>query len=64
VEWLGALLAYLDARELSWLAWSVGDMPHLVHSAAGTPVVLPAAPPHPEHPTDPFGQMVRDSMRA
>jgi hypothetical protein len=64
VEWLGALLAYIDARGLSGMAWSVGDMPHLVHSAPGTPVVLPAAPPHPDHPTEPFGVMVRDWMRA
>jgi hypothetical protein len=64
VEWLGALLAYIDARGLSGMAWSVGDMPHLVHAAPGTPVVLPVAPPHPDHPTEPFGAMVRNWMRA
>jgi hypothetical protein len=64
VDWLGALLAYIDARGLSGMAWSVGDMPHLVDAAPGVPVVLPAAPPHPEEPTDPFGVMVRDWMRA
>ena len=37
----GRLLAFLDERGLSGLAWSAGDQPHLVHGAGGQAVGLP-----------------------
>lgn len=58
-RWLLQLTGYLDARGLSALAWSVGDLPHLCHGAQGRPVDLPAVPPDPSVLSVPFGATVR-----
>lgn len=62
--WLSALLAYLDAHQLSALAWSAGDQPQLTFGQHGGRVALPDNPPDPGLPTDPFGLDVRAWMQA
>ena len=57
--WLRDLLAFLDERGLSGLAWSAGDRPHLVHGGVGQDVSLPDLPPDPAQPTE-LGALVRD----
>ena len=49
VEWGSRLLAYLQARDIGWLAWSWTDAPHLVTGAK------------PKRPT-PFGALVRSAF--
>ena len=60
--WLRDLLAFLDERGLSGLAWSAGDQPHLVHGGGGQDVCLPDCPPDPAQPTEP-GALVRHWLR-
>ncbi|MCS6911617.1 MAG: cellulase family glycosylhydrolase [Myxococcales bacterium] len=60
--WLCQLLAYVDGLELSALAWSAGDRPHLTYGRDGGPVSLPGSPPDPGRPTEPFGARVRAWM--
>jgi hypothetical protein len=62
--WLAGFLRYLDARGLSALAWSAGDLPHLVLGSDGRGVRLPDNPPDPERPVAGFGTLVRDWLRA
>jgi hypothetical protein len=62
--WLESFLAYADGKGLSTLAWSGGDLPHLTLGTDGGPVSLPANPPDPGRPTDPFGQIVKTWMQA
>lgn len=61
--WMNQLHTYLDSRQLSALAWSAGDMPHLVEGTKGGGVVLPDNPPDPGRPTDPFGVDVQAWMK-
>lgn len=61
--WLSQLHAYVDRLGLSALAWSAGDMPHLVLGQSGGGVSLPANPPDPARPSDPFGVAVQAWMR-
>lgn len=49
-EWGQRLLNYMDARDLSWTAWSWSDRPYLVQS------------PSAYRPT-PFGKLVYDALR-
>lgn len=60
--WLAQLHRYLDRRQLSALAWSGGDMPHLTLGQNGGGVILPTNPPNPSQPTEPFGSDVRAWM--
>ncbi len=62
-DWMTRLQRYADRKGLSALAWSVGDLPHLVLGANGMGVVLPANPPDPLRPTDPYGVDVMTWMR-
>ncbi len=61
--WLQALQAYVDGKRLSTLAWSGGDLPQLTLGVDGGAVALPANPPDPGRPTDPFGQTVQAWLR-
>lgn len=56
--WLRDLLAFLDERGLSGLAWAAGDRPHLAQAGDGSEVRLPDRPPAPERPTE-LGALVR-----
>jgi hypothetical protein len=62
-DWMARLHRYIDGKGLSALAWSVGDMPHLVLGTNGSGVVLPSNPPDPSRPTDPFGIAVKAWMK-
>ncbi len=61
--WMTRLQRYIDRKGLSALAWSVGDMPHLVLGTNGSGVILPGNPPDPLRPTDPFGTDVQRWMK-
>ena len=54
-SWMTQLHAYIDAKNLSALAWSGGDDPQLTFGTGGGAVSLPNNPPDPTKPTDPFG---------
>lgn len=61
-SWLRDLLAFLDERGLSGLAWAAGDRPHLVQAPDGGDVRLPERPPDPARPTE-LGALVRAWLR-
>ena len=60
--WLRDLLAFLDERGLSGLAWAAGDRPHLAQAPDGGDVRLPDRPPDPARPTE-LGALVRAWLR-
>lgn len=62
-RWMTQLHGYIDQHRLSALAWSGGDMPQISYGANGADVALPANPPDPARPTDPFGLDVQAWMR-
>lgn len=62
-DWMARLHRYIDGKGLSALAWSVGDMPHLVLGTNGAGVSLPSNPPDPSRPTSPFGVDVKAWMQ-
>jgi hypothetical protein len=57
-NWMTQLHNYIDAHQLSALAWSGGDNPQLTLGTGGGSVNLPGNPPDPSQPTDPFGNDV------
>lgn len=57
-NWMTQLHTYIDANQLSALAWSAGDEPQLTLGTNGGGVSLPNNPPDPSRPTDPFGNDV------
>ena len=61
-NWMTALHQYIDAHQLSALAWSGGDNPQLTYGKSGGGVNLPDNPPDPNQPTDPFGVDVKAWM--
>ena len=60
--WMTQLHTYIDAHQLSALAWSAGDEPQVALGKNGGGVSLPANPPDPARPTDPFGVDVKAWM--
>jgi hypothetical protein len=62
-SWMTQLHTYIDAHQLSALAWSGGDNPQLTLGQNGGGVNLPSSPPDPTKPTDPFGVDVQAWMR-
>lgn len=61
-NWMTQLHNYIDANQLSALAWSGGDDPQLTLGQSGGAVSLPSSPPDPGKPTDPFGVDVKAWM--
>ncbi len=61
-NWMTQLHNYIDAHQLSALAWSAGDEPQIVQGKNGGGVYLPGNPPDPTRPTDPFGVDVKAWM--
>lgn len=61
-NWMMQLHNYIDEHQLSALAWSGGDMPQLTRGKSSGVVNLPANPPDPTQPTDPFGIDVKAWM--
>lgn len=61
-NWMTQLHTYIDAHQLSALAWSAGDEPQLMMGKNGGGVSLPDNPPDPTRPTDPFGVDVKAWM--
>lgn len=60
--WVESLLAYVDERGLTALAWSGGDRPHLTLGRDGGRVQSPRNPPDLRQPSA-FGQIVQRWLR-
>lgn len=61
--WVESLLAYVDERGLTALAWSGGDRPHLTLGRDGGRVNSPGNPPDVRRPSA-FGQVVLRWLRS